>query len=165
MSPEIASTKNRLPVEAALPELRAALAAGHAVLCAPPGSGKTTRVPLALLDAPWLAGRRILILEPRRPAARLAARYMARTLDEAPGETVGYQVRFERCAGAATRVEVITEGILTRRLQADPELPDVGLVIFDEFHERNLQADLGLALCLDVCRSLREVFTRDGGLD
>ena len=155
MSDRIANPPVPLPIDAALPALRQALAAGHAVLTAPPGSGKTTRVPLALLAEPWLQGKRILMLEPRRPAARLAARHMAATLGEPPGETVGYQVRFERCAGPKTRIEVLTEGILTRRLQSDPELADTGLVIFDEVHERNLQADLGLALCLDVIRNLR----------
>ena len=144
-----------LPIDQVLPALTAALARGHAVLSAPPGSGKTTRVPLALLDATWLAGRHILMLEPRRPAARLAAAHMARLIGEPIGETLGYQVRFERRIGPRTRIEVLTEGILTRRLQQDPELAGVGLVIFDEFHERSLQADLGLALALDVVASLR----------
>ncbi len=144
-----------LPIDPILPELTAALARGHAVLCAPPGSGKTTRVPLALLEAPWLKGRRILMLEPRRPAARLAAAHMAHLIGEPVGETLGYQVRFERCRGPRTRIEVLTEGILTRRLQQDPELSGVGLLIFDEFHERSLQADLGLALALDVTAALR----------
>ncbi|WP_456373887.1 ATP-dependent helicase HrpB [Thiolapillus sp.] len=145
-----------LPVEKILPRLNQVLASGHAVLGSPPGSGKTTRVPLALLDAPWLAGRKILMLEPRRPAARMAAAFMSDLLGERPGQTVGYQVRMDRRIGADTRIEVLTEGLLVRRLQEDPELPGVGLVIFDEFHERSLQADLGLALCLDVCASLRE---------
>jgi ATP-dependent helicase HrpB len=145
-----------LPVTPALPELAAALAQGHAVLTAPPGSGKTTQVPLALLTAPWLAGGKILMLEPRRPAARMAARRLAQLSGGEPGGLVGYQVRLERRIGPQTRIEVVTEGILTRRLQADPTLEGVGLVIFDEFHERNLQADLGLALCLDVCASLRD---------
>ena len=144
-----------LPIAQVLPELSAALARGHAVLSAPPGSGKTTRVPLALLDAPWLAGQRIVLLEPRRPAARLAAAHMAGLLGERVGETLGYQVRFERRIGPRTRIEVVTEGILTRRLQQDPELAGVGLLIFDEFHERSLQADLGLALALDVVAGLR----------
>ncbi len=136
-----------LPIHAVISELRAALAeAGAAVLSAPPGSGKTTGVPPALLNEPWLAGRSILILEPRRLAARAAAARMAEMRSEAVGETVGYRVRFE----------VLTEGILTRRLQADPGLEDVGLVIFDEFHERSLQADLALSLCLDARSSLRE---------
>jgi ATP-dependent helicase HrpB len=138
-----------------VPELRAALAAGHAVLSAPPGSGKTTHVPLALLTEPRLDGKRVLMLEPRRPAARMAAARMAELRTEAIGETVGYQVRFDRRIGPGTRIEVLTEGILTRRLQQDPGLDGVGLLIFDEFHERSLQADLGLALALDVVNSLR----------
>lgn len=139
-----------------LPTLRAALAsAGSAVLVAPPGAGKTTRVPPALLDEPWLAGRRILMLEPRRLAARAAARYMAASRGEAVGETVGYRVRQDARVGPRTRLEVITEGVLTRLLQADPALTGVGLVIFDEFHERSLQADLGLALCLQARALLR----------
>lgn len=145
-----------LPVEAALPRLQAALERGHAVLSAPPGSGKTTRVPLALMEAPWLAGRKILLLEPRRPAVRMAARHMAELLGEAVGERVGYHMRMERRAGPRTRIEVLTEGMLVRRLQADPELADTGLVIFDEFHERSLQSELALALCLDLHAALRE---------
>jgi ATP-dependent helicase HrpB len=146
------------PALAALPALRQALdvPGGRAVLAAPPGSGKTTVIPLALLDAPWLAGRKIVMLEPRRVAARASAARMASLLGEKAGETVGYQVRFERKIGAGTRIEVITEGLLTRRLQADPELPGVGLVIFDEFHERSLDADLALALTLDAAANLRE---------
>ncbi len=127
-----------------------------AVLCAPPGSGKTTLVPLELLSAPWLEDRKILLLEPRRLAARAAAGYMARLLGEPLGQRVGYAIRLERQVSAATRIEVVTEGILTRRLQEDPELTGVGLVIFDEFHERNLQTDLGLALALDAQQGLRE---------
>ncbi len=145
-----------LPVQTCLPALREALSRGHAVLTAEPGSGKTTLVPLLLLDEAWLAGRKIVILEPRRPAARMAARRMADLLGESPGGTVGYQVRFERRISAASRIEVLTEGLLLRRLQADPELADVGLVIFDEFHERSLQGDLSLALSLDVIGGLRE---------
>ncbi len=146
-----------LPVAEALPRLRATLAAsGQAVLAAPPGSGKTTLVPLALLDEPWLAGKKILMLEPRRIAARASAARMAWLLGERVGETVGYQIRFEKKLTAATRIEVITEGLLTRRLQADPELPGVGLVIFDEFHERSLDADLALALTLDARANLND---------
>jgi len=145
-----------LPIHEILPELRAQLAVREAVvLSAPPGSGKTTAAPLALLSEPWLAGRTILILEPRRLAARLAAAFMARQLGEEIGRTVGYRVRFEAKVSPATRVEVVTEGVLTRRMQDDPELAGVGLVIFDEFHERSLQGDLALALCLDVMGGLR----------
>lgn len=144
-----------LPVREALPALTAALArAGQAVLAAPPGSGKTTLVPLALLDQPWLAGRKIVMLEPRRLAARAAARRMADLRGEGVGESVGYQIRFERKISSRTRIEVITEGLLTRRLQADPELPGVGLLIFDEFHERSLDVDLALALALDARANL-----------
>ncbi|MQX37086.1 ATP-dependent helicase HrpB [Roseospira navarrensis] len=146
-----------LPVDAVLPDLTAALAAGpNAVLLAPPGAGKTTRVPLALLRAPWLdPGHRIVMLEPRRMAARAAARYMASALGEAVGETVGYRVRLDSAVGPRTRIEVVTEGILTRRIQDDPALEGVGCVILDEFHERSLQGDLGLALCLDSQEGLR----------
>ena len=147
-----------LPIDAVLPALRAALLERHeAVLEAPPGAGKTTRVPLALLDEPWLAGRRILMLEPRRLAARAAAERLASELGEAVGETVGYRIRLESKVGPRTRIEVVTEGILARRLQDDPALEGVGLVIFDEFHERSLDADLALALCLNG----RELFAGD----
>ncbi len=125
------------------------------VLEAPPGAGKTTQVPLALLDAPWLAGRRILVLEPRRIAARAAATFMAAQRGEPLGHTVGYAIRFESRLGPDTRIEVITEGLLTRRIQDDPELSDVGAILFDEFHERHLAGDLGAALALDVQGSLR----------
>lgn len=125
------------------------------MLVAPPGAGKTTLVPLRLLDEPWLEGRRIVMLEPRRLAARAAGHRLAQLLGEQPGGTVGYQTRDERRIGPTTRIEVVTEGILTRRLQSDPELPGAGLVVFDEVHERNLPTDLGLALCLDVQRTLR----------
>ncbi len=145
-----------LPVRAILIELSEALGEAHALLHAPPGSGKTTLAPLALLDAPWLAGRRILMLEPRRIAARAAARRMARLLGEAAGETVGFQTRFERRVSARTRIEVVTEGILTHRLQRDPALKGVAVLIFDEFHERSLHADLALALSRDVAEGLRE---------
>ncbi len=146
-----------LPIEAALPEIRAALGQSTAlVLQAPPGAGKTTRIPLALLDEPWLAGRSILLLEPRRLAARAAAARMASLLGESVGQTVGYRIRFENQVSRQTRIEVLTEGILTRRLQRDPMLDGVGLVVFDEFHERSLHADLALALGLDSQRGLRE---------
>lgn len=145
-----------LPIDEALPALRAALRRGtSAVLQAPPGAGKTTRVPLALLDEPWLAGRRIVLLEPRRLAARAAAYRMAELLGERVGETVGYRIRLETRVGPATRIEVVTEGVLTRMLQSDPTLEGVGLVLFDEVHERNLHADLGLALCLHARELLR----------
>ncbi len=149
-----------LPIDPLLPQLRDTLADHPSlVLEAPPGAGKTTRVPLALLDeqqSPWLAGKTIIMLEPRRLAARNAALYMAAELGEQAGERVGYRVRFDSRVGPATRIEVVTEGILTRRLQQDPELEGVGLVIFDEFHERNLHSDLALALCLDAQQGLRE---------
>jgi ATP-dependent helicase HrpB len=145
-----------LPIGAALPDLRSALAdRRRAVVVAPPGAGKTTIVPLALLDETWLAGRRIVMLEPRRLATRAAARRMADLCGRPVGELVGYQTRDERRISATTRIEVVTEGILTRRLQNDPELPGVGLVIFDEVHERNLPTDLGLALTLDAIATLR----------
>ncbi|MEM6647621.1 MAG: ATP-dependent helicase HrpB [Bacteroidota bacterium] len=146
-----------LPIDAILPELTVALSAGtRAVLQAPPGAGKTTKVPLALVDADWLAGQRILVLEPRRLAAHAAARRMAELLGENVGETVGYRIRFERKVSRKTRIEVITEGILTRMVQADPALEGVGMVIFDEFHERSLHADLGLALCLEAQQVFRD---------
>jgi ATP-dependent helicase HrpB len=146
----------RLPIEDVLPGLRAALAArSSAVLQAPPGAGKTTRVPLALLDEPWLESQRIILLEPRRLAARAAARRMAASLGESVGETVGFRVRGETRVGTRTRIEVVTEGVLTRMLHEDAALEGVGLVIFDEFHERSLNADLGLALSLETQSILR----------
>ncbi|WP_251964657.1 ATP-dependent helicase HrpB [Salinibacter ruber] len=147
-----------LPIDDVLPNLTAALRGRtEAVLQAPTGAGKTTRVPLALLGEPWLGDDRLLMLEPRRLAARSAAQYMARQLGEDAGETVGYRVRMDTRVSAQTRIEVVTEGVLTRMLQDDPALEGVGAVLFDEFHERNLQADLGLALALQA----REVFRPD----
>ncbi|MEQ1754067.1 MAG: ATP-dependent helicase HrpB [Micropepsaceae bacterium] len=146
-----------LPVTAVLPELKRALQQSNsAVLEAPPGAGKTTLVPLALLDEPWAAGKKILMLEPRRIAARAAASRMASLLNEQPGETIGYRVRQDSRVSSRTRVIVLTEALLTRRMQEDPELGDVALVIFDEFHERSLNADLGLALAIDVQGALND---------
>ncbi|MEJ1156765.1 ATP-dependent helicase HrpB [Prosthecomicrobium sp. N25] len=145
-----------LPIEAALPELAAALErSANAVLVAPPGAGKTTRVPLALLDSSWRGDGRIVVLEPRRIAARAAAARMAATLGEDIGRTVGFRVRMEARVSAATRVEVVTEGVFTRMILDDPELSGVAAVLFDEFHERSLEGDLGLALALDVQAALR----------
>jgi ATP-dependent helicase HrpB len=145
-----------LPIESALPELHAALAAGNAVLEAPPGAGKTTRVPLALLDdAPWLGARKIVMLEPRRLATRAAARRMAAVRGEEVGGRVGYRMRLDSRISRATRIEVVTEGIFTRLIQSDPGLDGIGAVLFDEFHERSLDADLGLALALEAQRALR----------
>ncbi len=140
-----------LPIDEALPRLTAALEAGPmAVLVAPPGAGKTTRVPLALLDAPWRGDGKIILLEPRRLAARAAARRMAASLGEEVGETVGYRVRLDSKTSKRTRIEVVTEGVFTRTILADPELTGIAAVLFDEFHERSLDADLGLALALDA---------------
>lgn len=146
-----------LPVTDVLDELAVALAERRtAVLVAPPGAGKTTLVPLALRDAAWLAGGKIVVLEPRRLATRASARRMAYLLDEEVGDTVGYRVRRDTRVGRETRIEVVTEGILTRMLQSDPGLDGIGLVVFDEFHERSLHADLGLALALQALRLLRD---------
>lgn len=145
-----------LPVDQVVPELRQALAVQRrAVLVAEPGAGKTTLVPLRLLDEPWLDEQRIVVLEPRRLAARAAARRMAELMGDRVGGLVGFTTRDERRVSGDTRVEVVTEGILTRRLQSDPSLPGVGLVMFDEFHERNLQADLGLAFATEVVATIR----------
>lgn len=150
-------TVPELPINAVLPELLCALEAhDEAVLEAPPGAGKTTGTPLPLLEAKWLGKQTILLVEPRRLAAKAAAQRLAYQLGETVGKTVGYRVRLEQKVSAATRIEVITEGILTRRLQSDPALEGVGLVIFDEFHERNLEADLALALILDGRDVLRD---------
>ncbi len=145
----------QLPINSVLPELKDALRSGSAILAAPPGSGKTTLVPLALLEEPWLQKKKIVILEPRRLATRAAAARMATLMGEPVSRTIGYQIRFDRRVSPATRIEVVTEGILTRRIQEDNELRDTGLIIFDEFHERSIHADLALALCLDLCQ-LRE---------
>jgi len=146
-----------LPIDAVLDELARTLADNNAaVLVAPPGAGKTTRVPLALLDAPWLKGKKIIMLEPRRIAARASAERMAKTLGERAGETVGYRVRFGSKISRATRIEVVTEGIFSRQILDDPELTGVAAVLFDEFHERSLDADLGLALARDAQTGLRE---------
>ncbi|RFF27385.1 MULTISPECIES: ATP-dependent helicase HrpB [unclassified Wenzhouxiangella] len=146
-----------LPIDAVLPELLDTLEQGNtALLQAPTGSGKTTRVPLALLEAVWRKDRRILLLEPRRLAARSAARFMAGRLGESAGDTVGYRTRLDTRVSAATRIEVVTEGILTRMIQSDPALSDYAAVIFDEFHERSLHADLGLALVRESQQALRD---------
>jgi ATP-dependent helicase HrpB len=146
-----------LPIDAVLDDLARTLVGNNAaVLVAPPGAGKTTRVPLALLDAPWVKGKKIIVLEPRRIAARASAERMAHTLGERVGETVGYRVRFGSKISRATRIEVVTEGIFSRQILDDPELAGVAAVLFDEFHERSLDADLGLALARDAQTGLRE---------
>ncbi|MFZ0070969.1 MAG: DEAD/DEAH box helicase, partial [Xanthobacteraceae bacterium] len=146
-----------LPIDDALPQLTTVLAERNAaVLVAPPGAGKTTRVPLVLAREPWAKDRKILVLEPRRLAARAAADRMAATLGEAVGQTVGYRVRFGSKVSRATRIEVITEGIFTNLILDDPSLEGVAAVLFDEFHERSLDADLGLALARDAQQGLRD---------
>ncbi len=146
----------RLPIEDVLPALRDTLAKGpNALLIAPPGAGKTTHVPLALLNEPWVAGKKLLMLEPRRLAARAAAHRMAVTLNESVGTTIGYRMRLDTKVGPATKIEVITEGILTRLLQNDPALEEYAAVLFDEFHERSLQADIGLTLGCETQRLFR----------
>src|SRR4030081_2808311 len=146
-----------LPIDAVLDELARTLASHNAaVLVAPPGAGKTTRVPLALLDAPWLKNKKIIVLEPRRIAARASAERMAQTLGERVGETVGYRVRFGSKVSRATRIEGVTQGVFSRQILDDPELSGVAAVLFDEFHERSLDADLGLALARDAQTGLRE---------
>ncbi|MGB6351232.1 MAG: DEAD/DEAH box helicase, partial [Pseudolabrys sp.] len=146
-----------LPIDAALPGLTAALTGNHAaVLVAPPGAGKTTRVPLVLLDEAWAKDKKILVLEPRRLAARAAAARMASTLSEQVGDTVGLRVRFGSKVTKRTRIEVVTEGVFTRLVLDDPSLDGIAAVLFDEFHERSLDADLGLALARDVQQGLRQ---------
>lgn len=150
-------SKTGLPIDEAIPRIREALSReGIAVVSAPPGAGKTTVVPLAMLGEPWMGGRRLVMLEPRRLAARAAAGRMASLLGEDVGQTVGYRTRRDSRVGPSTRIEVVTEGILTRRLQDDQALEGISCVIFDEFHERSLQADLGLALCLEARSLLRD---------
>ncbi|SDR18424.1 ATP-dependent helicase HrpB [Pseudovibrio sp. Tun.PSC04-5.I4] len=150
-------TSSPLPIDAILPELLEALEHSvNAVLIAEPGAGKTTRVPLALLDAPWRGDGKIIVLEPRRLAARAAARRMAQTLGESVGETVGYRVRMDSKISKKTRIEVITEGVFTRMILDDPELSGISAVLFDEYHERSMDGDLGLALALDVQEALRD---------
>src|ERR1700737_3377850 len=146
-----------LPINEALPALSDALATHTRVLLqAPPGAGKSTIVPLALLDTTWLGPKKILMLEPRRIAARAVAARMAQLMGEPVGRTVGYRTRLDTRVSRDTRIEVVTEGILTRMLQENSELVDVSCVIFDEFHERSLNADLGLALCIESQQTLRE---------
>ena len=147
--------KTGLPIDLVLPRLTAALAAANcAVLVAPPGAGKTTRVPLVLLDEAWAKDKKILVLEPRRLAARAAASRMAATLGEQVGETVGLRVRFGSRISKRTRIEVVTEGVFTRLVLDDPSLDGIAAVLFDEFHERSLDADLGLALARDAQQGL-----------
>ena len=144
------------PITPLLPDIRASLASRpRLVLEAPPGAGKTTQVPLALRDEAWLGGKKIVMLEPRRIAARAAAQFMSQQLGEAVGQSVGYRIRFESKISAATRIEVVTEGILTRLIQDDPELSGIGAILFDEFHERHMAGDLGAALALDIQTNLR----------
>ena len=155
--PRFYNAHMHFPIDDLLPQIRASLVSHpRLVLEAPPGAGKTTQVPLALLQADWLVGKQIVMLEPRRVAARAAAGFMAKQLGEAVGQTVGYRIRFENKVSAQTRIVVVTEGILTRMLQDDPLLEGIGALLFDEFHERHLAGDLGLALALDVQAGLRE---------
>ncbi|MGI9399717.1 MAG: helicase-related protein, partial [Rhizobiaceae bacterium] len=149
------TTRNHLPVDDVLPELLPALEkSNRALLVAPPGAGKTTRVPLALLESDWCSGK-VLVLEPRRIAARAAATFMAREAGQDIGGLIGYRVRLEKRVSAETRIEFLTEGVFTRMIVDNPELPGISAVIFDEFHERSLEADLGMALALDVQESIR----------
>src|SRR5436309_15520465 len=146
-----------LPIDSVLPDVATALATGtRLVVIAPPGAGKTTRLPLALLREDWAAGKRVILLEPRRLAARAAAQRMGATLGERVGETVGLRMRLETRVSAKTRIEVVTEGVFARLILGDPLLDGVAAVLFEEFHERSLDADLGLALGLDVQGGLRD---------
>ncbi|HBP80424.1 MAG TPA: ATP-dependent helicase HrpB, partial [Halomonas sp.] len=146
-----------LPIEQHLSSIQTMLAEHtRLILVAQPGAGKTTRVPLMLLSSAWAQGQRLLLVEPRRVAARLAATFMASQLNEQIGETVGYRMRGDSNVGPNTRLEVVTQGVLTRILQDDPLLEGVAGIIFDEFHERSIEADLGLALALDVQESIRD---------
>ncbi len=146
-----------LPIQAHIKEIKAALKTDrYAVIQAPPGAGKTTRIPLALLNESWLADKKIILLEPRRLAAISCAGHMSDLVKEPVGQTIGYQIRLDRKISAKTKIEVVTEGIFTRKIQNDPSLEDVGLVIFDEFHERNIHSDVGLAFCLDTFEALRD---------
>src|SRR5919206_369431 len=157
MSPAMRAFDTPLPIDEALPDLTGALATRpNAVLVAPRGAGKTTRVPLALLDEPWVEGRKLILLEPRRLAARAAADRMARSLGEEVGGTIGLRVRLGSKVSRGTRLEVVTEGVFARMILDDPSLDGVAAVLFDEFHERSLDADLGLAFALDAQAGLRE---------
>ena len=145
------------PIESSLEDIKQALAGNkNLILTAEPGAGKSTVVPLALIKEAWLEGKKIVMLQPRRVAAVAVANRMAETHGSEPGKTVGYSVRFNSNIKPSTKIEVLTEGILTKRIQKDPFLEDVGLVIFDEFHERSINADLGLALCCEIKKDVRQ---------
>ena len=150
-------SKTLLPITPYLPEISASFSRHKSlVLQAEPGAGKSTALPLSLLDAPWLSGKKIIMLEPRRIAAKTIAYYLAAQIGEQVGGRIGYHVKNERCISDQSQLDIVTEGILTRRLQHDPELSDVGLIILDEFHERSLHSDLALMLALEVQQSLRD---------